>query len=307
MAQKINETRNVIVEKQDLLDSANEELAIKGGSLTRTREYREALEAQVSEHDMERLKQKLEKLKVEQEEKQAELDFLHNEVHLTEATVRDENAKKIDAEKDLIEIQNEVADVMDKNAILEQRIENEKNIAHQMILSKFAKHEQQIHRANVNLAVELRSQMEEKAVNEGKLEELGLMQSNVIKDIEALKDAMTQKKAAKDEMAEQIVKVSERNQTLQEAKNVLLRTFIDVKKMKADAKEEADKSASGYEKKIKKQKRKQTLFGVDDDNSSKKSSDEVDSSLSQISSSLLDTDVGPLEKIDLETSVDTKN
>ena len=306
MDHKIQEARNLVAENQKLLDSASEDLAMKRELLSQTLEHRETLEEELNRYDVEGLKQQLQNLMMVQDEKQKELNNFQNKVKEAESKVHSANEKKIETDKNLEEIQNAVIKINDDNAILDQRIENEKKISDKMILAKFDKHEQRVRQANLNIVVELRNQMEKKVEIELNLEQLKLKNSKKIKDIETLKDIVAKKKKAQNEFADQIVKISDGNHKRQEEKNVLLHAIDDVKKMKDELKEEAGKSTTAYEKKIKKQKRKQTFFGVvDDDKSSKKSSDELESSLSLNSSSFSCTEIGQVEKMDINATVDS--
>lgn len=307
MNQKIAEDHQILNEKQLLLNSATEDLAMKTDMFLQTRELRKTLEIEMSQYDMEELSHKFEELKIVQEQKQSQLDNLLNEVHLAKTTIHDLNEKNIETEKNLEEMQNNYSGLKGENSILEQRIENENKIVGQLVVTKITKHEQRVHQENINLAYELREKIVKEADNVLILDQLKQEKFERIKKLGTLKDDIKQKKRLFFDMSEQIVGATEKNQKLQEQKNSLVDAISNIQTIKSDDKKKAEDTAAAYGKKIKKQKRKQTLLGFVDDESSKKSSDERETSTSQISSSLLDTELGLVEKINLDTSMDTSS
>lgn len=279
MDQKIGEACKVVAEKQQLLDSAQEELAMKNDLVARTRGNRMKMKAQLDEQDIDGLKHKLVDCKLVQDEKQATLEDLRYEFELDEESVSDAIEQKFEIEQFLKELQDSATETNEHNEIFHQRIKNEKNKICKIIQAKFVYHEQQIRQANTSLGVELREKLNKRARDEAQLEQLQLKKSNLIKDIETVQSDMDQKVKAKNEMIDQIAKALEQKQKL------------------LDEKAAHDKE----HKKLQNRQAVRALIPVD--KYLEKPSDS-DSSLpsSDIPSSHFDAEIDSIDKLDLETS-----
>lgn len=303
MDEKIAEACKTIEEKQQMMDSANEALDKKIEILKQTRECRVLLESRVQELDIEGLKENLKKALMIHEEKANQLRDVKDEINRTDEHGRQLNDQKIQAETKLLALQNDIAEGNAGNEILDQKTNDGKNIAEKVLKMKILRKQNRIEQANLNLVTELQARIHKRDEIASANAELMSKKQAKLDEIENLKRDNQENVNINNELAGQLQSISIDISVGEDRKKELKAKLQAAKQKMREAKENAKKSFDSYDKKVKKDKRKQALYGfVDDDKASTKSSDEA---LSDISSSIPGNK--PVEKTNFDMTFDASN
>lgn len=303
MDEKIAEARKIIEEKQQMMDSANKDLDNKVEILKTTRECRVLLESQVHELDIESLKENRKTTLMIHEEKTKQLQDVKDEINRTDEHGRQLNDQKTQAETKLLALQNGIAEGNARSEILDQQTNNSKNIVEKILKTKILSKHARIEQANLNLVNELQERIQKRDENASANFEMMAKKQAKLHEIENLKQNKQEKIKINTDLAGQLQNISIDDSVGQDRKKELKAKLQAAKQKMAKIKNDASKSFDFYNEKIKKEKRKQALYGfVDDDKASTKSSDE---SLSDISSSIPGNK--PVEKTNFDTTFDASN
>jgi chromosome segregation ATPase len=307
-AWKIRDARAKIAQKHQALGSAKEVLVAKQGILDQSREQRQTAAIEWNSINKVELKQWMENAKMMQEQEKFQLDECRKFKAQTEEAIAELNEEHIQILSLLKTLQDDVAEGTAENDIIEQRLNNEMQIAEQVLQKKFERHWQRIESANMNIAKELRDTLVETSRRQQLVEDMDREIEANIKKIQSLTVEKEEKLGTKELIAVQIVKVEDRYRELQEKKNSLMKSIAGLKQEKQDHLDDFEKRSKTYNAKIEKEQRRQMIVGVIDDGDSSTmethnaSIDEIKSITSEMSSSLSGSDV-KAEKIIFEGSM----
>lgn len=302
MALKIKDVHEKINQKQQSLESSKEEHLNKIEALKQLREQRQNFAIELNSINVDELKQWMENAKVTQEQKKFELEELCDLKVRTEEAIRELDERNVKSHEILKALQDEVAEITATNSIKEQSFNNEKQIIEQVVQTKLEHHCQRIFNANMDVARELRDVYNESIRMEQVIaEKTREMQENMQK-IAELADVKAEKIRVSAQVAEEIEKASTGSRELQLKKEHVMKLIEDLEKEKQEQLKQFEKAKKNYNARLKREQRRQTMVGAIDNNSSVASTNEHKSFVSEMSSSLLGSQV-KAEKTEFEISM----
>lgn len=316
MDQQINEVCNERDENKKLLEGAKHELDEQVKIRDEKRRVIQESEARVVEANIEALIETLNDSKQVREQKQLTLQQMNEDLKLAESEVEERKKTKLEVAENLSSTEKAVEQMKAHNKIFEKRVESDKTFVVEIIQSKLKRQEDDLEKANLNVAGVLRDQLERFNANEVLVNDLEFEQQEKLKIIEELNKIKLEKEQSKQSLEDQLNNVQTDDTQLQQKKVELKEKLNEGKAKKAAIIREHNNRVSYYERKIKKETRKQSLLGfVDDEQASTNKSAEEEPSLetsnkssddsgSQISSSIAELlGMAPLEKMNFDTSI----
>jgi predicted nucleic acid-binding Zn-ribbon protein len=188
------------------------------------------MEVKMKEINMEHLKLEGQELKCVKDEKQSDLLKLRNDASKTETAIRELSETKNGAQNNLKSMQSEIDEETASKVVLEQRVDNEKNLTQQILHSKFVKSDQRLEDANLKLAGELRHIVTSIGENDQQLEELNHKKVEINMNVRNLELTKVEKLKFMKEVAGGFTKSSVDNRGLLDKITSMAQTLEYVKK-----------------------------------------------------------------------------
>lgn len=296
--EKIEQQKQIVNAKHQTHQSLLEALELKKELLKSERQKRESYEAKLKENNKSALQQKLEQVKVDQEQKKELISNIEQITTATEDLLGQMNKKAIKTQDNFRKIETGVRNAASRTEILQKRVYNEKSILEQMIVAKLRPAQDQKEEENYAFGDEMIKLINIKDSHSEAKGKLNLDKEAQLAEVENLRSFQSQA-LNEQESADKLLETTRlyHEKLRKEKENFDQEVELQSKKEHA-LMEVAVLKLRSQEKKLSKYKKSLALQGIDfDDESEQSQSDDVMSSVSSVSSI---SGMEPIEKLAIE-------